>query len=167
MSTSLHDAVHDLLVRGQAERGQVGGADRVSEDQRSVPRRDQELVEVGLIPVCRLDGGDLLVAGVVDDEPVARNSASATNGRFGKNRRGNLELLEKLGAQFDFNVIGIPPVTVNGELVSSTTIRRAVESGDLQKAAAMLGGNIRFWAQLCAARISEKKIWLSNSKSER
>ncbi len=58
---------------------------------------------------------------------------------FGKNRRGNLELLKKLGAQFDFNVIGIPPVTVNGELVSSTTIRRAVESGDLQKATAMLG----------------------------
>ncbi len=58
---------------------------------------------------------------------------------FGKNRRGNLELLKKLGAQFEFNVIGIPPVTVNGELVSSTTIRRAVESGDLQKAAAMLG----------------------------
>src|SRR6266496_3601262 len=58
---------------------------------------------------------------------------------FGKNRRGNLELLEKLGAQFDFNVIGIPPVTVNGELVSSTTIRRAIESGDLQKAAEMLG----------------------------
>ncbi len=58
---------------------------------------------------------------------------------FGKNRRGNLELLKKLGAQFDFNVIGIPPVTINGELVSSTTIRRAVEAGDLAKAEAMLG----------------------------
>lgn len=58
---------------------------------------------------------------------------------FGKNRRGNLDLLSKLGAQFNFNVVGIPPVTVNGELVSSTTIRRAVEAGDMQKAAAMLG----------------------------
>jgi riboflavin kinase/FMN adenylyltransferase len=58
---------------------------------------------------------------------------------FGKNRRGNLELLKKLGARFDFNVIGIPPITINGELVSSTTIRRAVEVGDLAKAAAMLG----------------------------
>src|SRR3954447_9691120 len=58
---------------------------------------------------------------------------------FGKNRRGNLQLLEKLGAQFDFNVVGIPPVTVNGEVVSSTTIRRAVADGDLRKAAAMLG----------------------------
>jgi riboflavin kinase / FMN adenylyltransferase len=58
---------------------------------------------------------------------------------FGKNRRGNLELLTKLGTKFDFNVVGIPPVTVNGEVVSSTTIRQAVESGDLEKAATMLG----------------------------
>jgi riboflavin kinase / FMN adenylyltransferase len=58
---------------------------------------------------------------------------------FGRNRRGNLELLEKLGAKFDFTVVGIPPVSINGEIVSSTTIRRAVEAGDLQKAAAMLG----------------------------
>src|SRR6266581_977949 len=58
---------------------------------------------------------------------------------FGKNRRGNLELLQKLGTEFDFNVIGIPPVTINGEVVSSTTIRQAVEVGDLQKAAEMLG----------------------------
>jgi len=58
---------------------------------------------------------------------------------FGKNRHGNLELLTKLGTRFDFNVVGISPVTANGELVSSTTIRSAVESGDLSKAAAMLG----------------------------
>jgi len=58
---------------------------------------------------------------------------------FGKNRRGNLELLTKLGAKFDFNVVGFPPVTVNGEIVSSTTIRRAVETGDFKKATAMLG----------------------------
>src|SRR5215831_5807622 len=45
---------------------------------------------------------------------------------FGKNRRGNLELLTKLGAKFDFNVVGIRPVTINGEIASSTTIRRAV-----------------------------------------
>src|SRR6202040_486530 len=59
---------------------------------------------------------------------------------FGKGRRGNLALLGKLGAQFDFNVVGIPPVTLgNGELVSSTAIRHAVETGDLAKAAEMLG----------------------------
>ena len=58
---------------------------------------------------------------------------------FGKDRRGNLDLLKKLGAQFDFDVVGIPPVKVNGAVVSSTAIRQAVEKGDFAKAAAMLG----------------------------
>ena len=59
---------------------------------------------------------------------------------FGKGRRGNLALLRKLGAQFDFEVVGIPAVTLgNGEPVSSTAIRHAVEAGDLAKAAEMLG----------------------------
>lgn len=58
---------------------------------------------------------------------------------FGKNRRGNLQLLTKLGTEFDFNVVGITPVSVNGEIVSSTRIRRAIEQGELQEAATMLG----------------------------
>jgi riboflavin kinase/FMN adenylyltransferase len=48
-------------------------------------------------------------------------------------------LLTQLGMKFDFDVVGIPPVSLNGEIVSSTTIRRAVEAGDLKKAANMLG----------------------------
>jgi riboflavin kinase / FMN adenylyltransferase len=58
---------------------------------------------------------------------------------FGKDRRGNLDLLEKLGAQFNFNVVAIPPVKVDSMVISSTAIRRAVEKGDLTTAAAMLG----------------------------
>lgn len=58
---------------------------------------------------------------------------------FGKNRRGNLELLKKLGTEFNFKVIGVPPVRSNGEVVSSTAIRQAVQKGDFSKAAAMLG----------------------------
>jgi riboflavin kinase / FMN adenylyltransferase len=58
---------------------------------------------------------------------------------FGKDRRGNLDLLKKLGTRLNFNVVGIPPVTVNGTVVSSTAIRQAVEAGDLAKAARMLG----------------------------
>ncbi|MEP6810742.1 MAG: bifunctional riboflavin kinase/FAD synthetase [Chthoniobacterales bacterium] len=58
---------------------------------------------------------------------------------FGKNRAGNLTLLQTLGAQLDFDVVGIKPVTVNGTVVSSTAIRSAVESGDLARAAEMLG----------------------------
>ena len=58
---------------------------------------------------------------------------------FGKNRAGNLDLLQKLGAQFEFSVVGIPPVSVNGHVVSSTAIRQAIEHGDFARAAEMLG----------------------------
>ena len=58
---------------------------------------------------------------------------------FGKNRRGNLDLLKKLGAKSNFDVVGIPPVKINGAVVSSTAIRQAIEKGDFAKAAEMLG----------------------------
>src|SRR5437667_3165528 len=77
---------------------------------------------------------------------------------FGKNRRGNLELLKKLGARFDFGVVGIPPVTVNGELVSSTAIRRAVEAGDLAKAARMLGREYTILGTVVSGDNRGKKI---------
>ena len=58
---------------------------------------------------------------------------------FGRNRVGNLALLKELGSRYAFDVVGIPPVKINGEVVSSTAIRAGVVAGDLAKAAAMLG----------------------------
>jgi riboflavin kinase/FMN adenylyltransferase len=58
---------------------------------------------------------------------------------FGKGRTGNLALLKQLGATSGFDVVGVQAVTVNGEVVSSTAIRRAVAEGDLVKATQMLG----------------------------
>jgi riboflavin kinase/FMN adenylyltransferase len=59
---------------------------------------------------------------------------------FGKNRAGNLALLKKLGANLNFNVIGVEPVrSDNGTIISSTAIRKAVEAGDFTTASEMLG----------------------------
>ena len=58
---------------------------------------------------------------------------------FGKNRAGNLQLLQTLGTQNHFNVVGIRPVKVNDDVVSSTAIRAAIERGDFAAAATMLG----------------------------
>ena len=58
---------------------------------------------------------------------------------FGKGRAGNLALLKELGEIHGFHVIGVEAVKVNGEVVSSTAIRQAVEAGDLVKATQMLG----------------------------
>lgn len=73
---------------------------------------------------------------------------------FGKNRAGNFALLQKLGAEHRFEVIGIKPVTVDGTVVSSTAIRTAVEKGEFGSAARMLGreytilGTVKRGAQL-------------------
>ncbi|MEP6955485.1 MAG: riboflavin biosynthesis protein RibF, partial [Chthoniobacterales bacterium] len=58
---------------------------------------------------------------------------------FGRNRAGNLALLQTLGSAAGFHVVGIKPVAVNGTVVSSTAIRASVEAGQLEWAAEMLG----------------------------
>lgn len=77
---------------------------------------------------------------------------------FGKNRAGNLDLLQKLGARFDFNVVGIPPVKVNGTVVSSTAIRQAVEVGEFAKAADMLGREYTILGTVSGGEKLGKKI---------
>ena len=73
---------------------------------------------------------------------------------FGRNRAGNLALLQQLGTTHGFDVIGIKPVTVNGTVVSSTAIRAAIEEGAFAKATEMLGreytilGTVKRGAQL-------------------
>ncbi len=58
---------------------------------------------------------------------------------FGKGRAGNLQLLDKLGNELGFEEVGVDAVCIDGEIVSSTLIRGAVQSGDLAKAARLLG----------------------------
>jgi riboflavin kinase/FMN adenylyltransferase len=77
---------------------------------------------------------------------------------FGKNRAGNLDLLQKLGTRFDFNVVGIPPVKVNGTVVSSTAIRQAVEAGEFAKAASMLGREYTILGTVSGGEKLGKKI---------
>jgi len=58
---------------------------------------------------------------------------------FGHQRSGNLELLQKLGDEWGFEEVGIPVVEVNGNVVSSTAIRQAVATGNLEAAETLLG----------------------------
>lgn len=59
--------------------------------------------------------------------------------RFGHDRAGDVDLLCRLGAEIGFEVVGVPQVTSDGELVSSSAIRKAVEEGDIGRARRMLG----------------------------
>jgi riboflavin kinase/FMN adenylyltransferase len=54
---------------------------------------------------------------------------------FGANRSGSIRLLEELAPKLGFQLESVPPVLVDERVVSSTLIRAAVESGDLESAA--------------------------------
>lgn len=60
--------------------------------------------------------------------------------RFGKERRGDVELLKELGDKYDFEVDVIPPEEVDQRVVSSRDIRRLlVEEGNVEEAMSHLG----------------------------
>jgi riboflavin kinase / FMN adenylyltransferase len=59
---------------------------------------------------------------------------------FGRQRAGNVEVLRTLGERDGFRVEVVEPVsTADGHSVSSTSIRRSVAGGDLDRAEASLG----------------------------
>jgi riboflavin kinase/FMN adenylyltransferase len=61
------------------------------------------------------------------------------NFHFGHQQAGNVALLRELGARHGFVVEIIPPVALEGEIVSSTAIRREIASGGVTHAARLLG----------------------------
>jgi riboflavin kinase/FMN adenylyltransferase len=58
---------------------------------------------------------------------------------FGFERRGTPEALTALGGQAGFDVVVVPPFTVDDRPVSSSAIRAAIGAGDLAAAAHLLG----------------------------
>lgn len=59
--------------------------------------------------------------------------------RFGHQRRGDIHLLERMGAASGFTVEAMPSFTLDGQRVSSTAVRRALAAGDLAAAGRLLG----------------------------
>ena len=58
---------------------------------------------------------------------------------LGKDREGSKERLKQLGAEMGFTVTVVPPLVINGEVVSSTGIRKAMADGDMEKVHRMSG----------------------------
>lgn len=72
--------------------------------------------------------GMLGVAGVVTGEDYT----------FGRNKAGDVAMLAALGAAHGFGVEAVPPVSLDGEPVSSSRIRAALRLGETRAAARLL-----------------------------
>ena len=59
--------------------------------------------------------------------------------RFGKNRSGDFQLLQKSGNKYGFSVENTDTLLIDGTRVSSTRIRESIQDDDFEQAAKLLG----------------------------
>ncbi len=76
---------------------------------------------------------------VILDSLGAKEVYVGFNFAFGKDRAGDVEFLKKQGKAKGFKVFPIEPVKIEGEIVSSSAIRKLLEHGEIRKANRFLG----------------------------
>jgi riboflavin kinase/FMN adenylyltransferase len=88
-----------------------------------------------------LEGSEEFVREVLVDELHARFVVVGEDFHFGHRRSGDVALLDQLGVQFGFKVVGLKLVGVAGleGPVTSTRARYALAAGDVELAAQLLG----------------------------
>lgn len=69
----------------------------------------------------------------------ARHAVVGFNFSFGYKGAGNPELLRELGGHYGIEVTVMEPCCADGEVVSSSAIRKYLQAGDVEKANALLG----------------------------
>jgi len=58
---------------------------------------------------------------------------------LGRDREGKPDVLRRLGQDMNFSVTVIPHIIINGEVVSSTAIRKALADGDMKRVLNLIG----------------------------
>ncbi|MEE8419306.1 MAG: bifunctional riboflavin kinase/FAD synthetase [Dehalococcoidales bacterium] len=85
---------------------------------------------------------------------------------LGKNREGNAETLVKLGREMGFFVTVINPVLINGEVISSTAIRKALAEGDVKKMIALIGRSFSLKGRIVAGDGRGRKLGFPTANME-
>jgi riboflavin kinase / FMN adenylyltransferase len=82
---------------------------------------------------------DEFIGEVLVDALDARHLVVGHDFKFGRNMAGDVATLRSAGAAAGFAVTEVPPFEVDGERVSSSLIRAALDAGDMARAAKLLG----------------------------
>ena len=88
---------------------------------------------------------------LVDQVNAVQVTASKTH-RFGHMGRGDIDLLQQLGAEFGFDVEIIRPLMLGDDRVSSTRIRNLLDAGKVHEAGALLGRPYAIYAPVVTGR---------------
>jgi riboflavin kinase / FMN adenylyltransferase len=113
----------------------------------TLQRRAEALAEqdVDLVVVLPFDDAlrhlppDEFVDHVLVEPLRAERVIVGSNFRFGHRAAGDVRMLDELGPQRGFTAEGVTLLEMGGVVISSTEIRAAVDEGDVEQAATMLG----------------------------
>jgi len=104
----------------------------------------------------------LPILGFVDDVLInglaVRHLVVGDDFRFGCDRAGDFRLLEQVGQEHDFTVENTRTVTVDGERVSSTRVRNALNVNGLEEAERLLGHPYRIHGRVVYGRQLGRQI---------
>ncbi len=90
------------------------------------------------------------VTQILHERLCARAVVVGSNFCFGRNRAGNVSTLQHLGSELGMDVHVVEPIFVQGEQVSSTAIREALQAGDVERATRFLGNPPQLWGRVIA-----------------
>lgn len=110
--------------------------------------RREKLAELGVDILFELDfkdfaelSGEEYIRKVLVENFAPISISTGFNHYFGSKKGGTPELLEKYSHDFGYEYFKIPPVIVDGEVASSSLIRKHLAAGEVQKANKLLGYN--------------------------
>ncbi|MFO1459934.1 MAG: bifunctional riboflavin kinase/FAD synthetase [Verrucomicrobiota bacterium] len=114
---------------------------------QTLPQRLRALASLGLdatlvIPfnsAVAAQTGEEFIRGLLRDTGRVRSLSVGEGFQFGCRRSGDVQLLCSLGAEFQFQVHAASPVSIGGEVVSSSRIRQCIREGSFESASELLG----------------------------
>jgi len=98
-----------------------------------------EVVFLEFTPELAAMTGDQFAKTVLHDRLKIAEIFVGEHFAFGKGRAGQIADLARFGTMYGFTVHPVRPVTINGDVVSSTRIRNLIHGGHVEEAATFLG----------------------------
>jgi riboflavin kinase/FMN adenylyltransferase len=141
-----HEAI-SLVLTFDRHPNAVVAPDRVPPQIYSLPQnlRAVEALGADVLLLIHFDGafsrqtGDQFIRGLARDLGRLQSLCVGADFAFGYKRSGNVELLRRIGEELKFAVHALAAVSLDGEPISSTRIRKAIHDGNLDAASQMLG----------------------------
>ena len=109
-------------------------------------KRAEIIEEMGIDVLCLEDfniirdmSAEYFAKNILAERLCAKSVVVGYNYKFGFNCEGNTETLRRFGEKYGFKVTVVEAVEVDGNIVSSSLIRKIIRSGRVDKAAEYLG----------------------------